>query len=102
RVRPRHLWNNLDPDVLRWSAEVDPDRTIVELNELRQAIEPMAAMLAARHADPDDLSALWRHFVRMEDAAKVRDRSAFVDADALFHAAVLGAGGNEMFRSLGH
>jgi len=102
RVRPRRLWNHLDPDVLRWTSEFDGERTIVELNELRRAIEPTAAALAALHAGPEQLSLIWRHFFQMEDAAERRDLAAFVDADALFHEAVLDAGGNEMFRSLGH
>lgn len=102
RVRPRHLWNHLDPDVLRWSAALDRDRTVVELNELRAAVEPAAAALAALHAGADTLARIWRDFFRMEDAAGRGDLDAFIEADARFHEGVLGAGGNEMFRSLSH
>lgn len=102
RVRPRHLWNNLDPDVLRWSAERDRERTVVELNELRQAVEPTAAALAAMHAGPEQVSLIWRQFFRMEEAAERRDLVDFIEADTRFHEAVLGAGANELFRSLGH
>lgn len=102
RVRPRHLWNNLDPDVLLWAAEFDRERTIVELNELRSAVEPAAASLAALHAGPGEVAALWRHFLMMEDALTAHDLGAFVEADALFHVELFGAGGNAMFRSLGH
>jgi len=102
RVLPRHLWNNLDPDVLRWAVEIERVRTTVELNELRSAVEPMAASLAAKFATADDVSALWHHFVRMEDAITQRDLNAFVEADSAFHRELLGAGGNELFRSLGH
>lgn len=102
RVRPRHLWNNLDPDVLRWSAEIDRERTVIELNELRRAVEPTAATLAAMHADPAQVSLIWRQYFRMEDAASRGDLDGFIEADTQFHEAVLGAGGNELFRSLGH
>ncbi|GAB3815854.1 FadR/GntR family transcriptional regulator [Tessaracoccus terricola] len=102
RIRPRHLWNNLDPDVLRWSAAQDRERTIVELNELRQAIEPAAAALAARHANADERSEIWDHYLRMEDAVRDRDLASFIEADTRFHTGILGAGGNELFRSLGH
>src|SRR5207245_3470655 len=53
RVRPRADWNFLDPDVLSWryaggvSAE-----DVRALFELRRAIEPMAAALAAQRATP--------------------------------------------------
>jgi len=102
RVQPRRLWNNLDPDVLRWAIELEPARTTLELNELRTAVEPMAASLAARFASADAVSGLWRSFVRMEDATAARDLAAFVDADSSFHRDLLSAGGNELFRSLGH
>lgn len=102
RVRPRHLWNNLDPDVLRWSAEVDRERTVVELNELRRAVEPTAAALAAMHADSAQVSLIWRQYFQMENAAGRGDLDGFIEADTRFHEAVLGAGGNELFRSLGH
>lgn len=102
RVLPRRLWNNLDPDVLRWAIEIETDRTTLELNELRMAVEPMAASLAARFASADAVSGLWRSFVRMEDATATRDFAAFVDADSSFHRDLLSAGGNELFRSLGH
>src|SRR5512139_332648 len=51
RVRPRSAWNHFDPDVVNWRLEAGVDETFVrDLFELRLAIEPAAARLAARAA----------------------------------------------------
>lgn len=102
RVRPRHEWNHIDPDVLHWLLESERGRVVIELNELRDAIEPKAAALAAEHADSEVLSKIWRHFLAMEDAVAQDDLAAFVEADTRFHEEILGAGGNEYLRSIGH
>src|SRR5882757_9951537 len=53
RVRPRSDWNFLDPDVLSWryAGGVSAD-DVRALFELRRAIEPMSAALAAQRATP--------------------------------------------------
>ena len=51
RVRARSDWNILDPDVLSWRAETTNDRKLYEdTTEVRLAIEPLAARLAASRA----------------------------------------------------
>jgi DNA-binding FadR family transcriptional regulator len=102
RVRPRHQWNHLDPDVLRWTAQCDQPRLLRELHELRVAVEPMAARIAARRGDSGVITDLWRHFIAMDDAVGRDDLEGFVLADAQFHHCVLGAGGNELFRALSY
>src|SRR6266702_1106492 len=52
RVRSRESWNLLDPDVLRWRFSPDPSAAdITVLANLRVALEPGAARLAAESAD---------------------------------------------------
>src|SRR3954447_20675633 len=56
RVRPAEQWNQLDPDVLRWQLETsDLDDYLGKLFQLRCAVEPSAAALAATRAGRGDL-----------------------------------------------
>ncbi len=48
-VNPRSCWQMLDPDILAWSFQNSPSREFIySLFELRLALEPMAASLAAQ------------------------------------------------------
>src|SRR2546423_14262737 len=59
RVRPRHEWNLLDPDVLAWQIEAGPDPGFLQQAlELRRMIEPSAARLAADRATEQEIAAL--------------------------------------------
>ena len=95
-IQPADRWNLFDPDVLRWMLE---RRFSVQLlrqfNELRLAIEPAAADLAARAGEPNDLAAVRRGYQRMEAAEAGEDDP--LDADIAFHLAVLRASGNPFF-----
>ncbi len=49
RAAPRESWNLLDPDVLAWHFEADPNEKFIrDLFELRRFAEPAAARLAAQ------------------------------------------------------
>jgi DNA-binding FadR family transcriptional regulator len=95
RVRPREEWNQLDVDVMRWQLEhADTDSYLAKIFELRNAMEPTAAALAAKaatDADRADLRAAWEAMV----AAK--DNDAFVTADIGFHKRLYIASRNEFF-----
>ena len=55
-VRPRNEWHLLDPDVLYWLIQAQPQRDFVQtLLEVRQIFEPAAAALAARAATDEQL-----------------------------------------------
>ena len=59
RVSPRERWNLLDPEVLGWSFESEPDEAFVrDLFELRMIVEPAAAEFAAVRRDAADLARL--------------------------------------------
>ena len=76
-VRLREHWNFLDADILSWHLEVgDSDRAIDELYELRHLIEPLAASLAAQHAQAADILALRKAYAQMQDAGDDGERIA--------------------------
>src|SRR5687768_7791607 len=68
-VQPPSQWNLFDADVLRWLLERKFSLDLLrQFSELRIAIEPAAAALAARAADPGALAAIARGYRRMEAA----------------------------------
>jgi DNA-binding FadR family transcriptional regulator len=95
-VQPSASWNLFDPDVLRWLLE---RKFSVELlrhfNQLRVAIEPEAAALAATHADAEDLEAIKRGLDRMIAAEEGMDNT--LDADIAFHVSILLASKNPFY-----
>src|SRR5690606_17484035 len=74
-VLPREQWNLFDPAVLSWYAEVPlDDKFISDLMELRNAIEPMAARLAATRAEAAALIMLRESYEAMAGA---KDKSSY-------------------------
>ncbi|GAA3130432.1 DNA-binding FadR family transcriptional regulator [Kribbella aluminosa] len=94
-VQPRTEWTLLDPDVIRWQFEgQDSQQLFNDLNELRNIIEPAAAGLAALRRTEADLQALDASLAQMSEATHgVGDP---VQADLLFHRALLAASHNEL------
>ena len=96
-VQPSSSWNLFDTDVLRWLLERKFSLDLLRhFTELRIAIEPAAAALAARNADAADIEAVKAGYRRMEDAAIGEDDH--LDSDIDFHIAVLEASGNPFYR----
>jgi GntR family transcriptional regulator, galactonate operon transcriptional repressor len=95
-VLPRERWNLLDADVIRWRSEAgETSEVLRDLAEVRAAVEPEAAALAARRRDQDDLAELEAALVAMRDAVG-DDPGAAAEADLRFHRAMLRATHNEM------
>ncbi|MFP3394722.1 FCD domain-containing protein [Brevibacterium sp. SIMBA_078] len=90
-------WMLLDPLVIRWRMTEAPARQLRSLTELRVAIEPEAAGLAAQHAPAEVAEEIMGLAARMRASGRQGDVEAFLEADVEFHRAVLGAGGNELF-----
>jgi GntR family transcriptional regulator, galactonate operon transcriptional repressor len=100
-VLPRRDWNMLDPTVLSLTIENASDLEIYRsLVEARLAIEPRAAELAARRADPADLARIEAALDAMAAEAQGTQGEGWPDADLAFHAAVIDASGNWVFRQL--
>jgi DNA-binding FadR family transcriptional regulator len=100
RVRAREDWNFLDRDVLRWQQQTDQNRLLRNLTELRHAVEPEAARLAATRAGDDELTELREAYGAMRSAVDDADVDRFNAADLAFHRALLRASGNDLFGSL--
>src|SRR5687767_4720416 len=59
RVSPQASWHMLDPDVLSWIFEFEPDDLLLSnLFELRKIVEPEAAALAALRRSDEELQAM--------------------------------------------
>ena len=66
-VRGRSDWNMFDPDVLAWHLDAGIDkRFLADLAEIRLAIEPRAAALAAERRSEDDLVEMAKAMAQME------------------------------------
>jgi DNA-binding FadR family transcriptional regulator len=99
RIEPVAQWNLLDPDVVRWMTERPYSHKIYrDLCEVRLAIEPVAAGLAARRARQGDLKAMRAGFDGMREKAAHHDLALLADID--FHVAILLASGNPFFHKL--
>lgn len=95
-VQPSTNWNLFDTDVLRWLLERQFSIDLLrQFNQLRVAIEPEAAALAARFANADDLERISAGLARMEAAEDGRDEP--LEADIAFHVAVLRASSNPFY-----
>ena len=95
-VQPSSQWNLFDADVLRWLLDRKFSVQLLrQFNQLRVAIEPEAAALAALHHSPAELAAIREGLHRME-RADAGDGDP-LEADIAFHVAVLRASGNPFY-----
>jgi DNA-binding FadR family transcriptional regulator len=100
-VRPRAEWNLFDPRLIRWRlAGPDRERQLRSLGELRRGVEPVAAALAAGHADPEQCARLAAAADGLATTGEAGDLAAYLAHDVAFHQALLQASGNEMFAGL--
>ena len=100
-VLPESAWNLFDPQVIRWRL-ASPDRAahISSLVELRAAIEPEAARLAAIRATSEQVSDLIALSAQLWAAGERGDSRRFLEIDVQFHARILELSGNAMFSRL--
>jgi DNA-binding FadR family transcriptional regulator len=99
RVRDPVHWNFFDVDVLVWRVRVGLDDEFMRsLTEIRRALEPAAAALAAQRRSVNDIAQL-REYVR-EMGHSGHSRQSFAEADLDFHLAIGTASGNPLLRSM--
>jgi DNA-binding FadR family transcriptional regulator len=99
RINPQSKWNFLDPDILEWLFESEPDPLVLNgLFELRHLVEPAAAALAASRRSAAQLRAMrqslddmGRHTLATESGQQ---------ADRAFHATLLEATQNPFLVAL--
>ena len=95
-VQPSSSWNLFDADVLRWLLERKFSLQLLrQFSELRLAIEPSAARLAAQAATPQGIEAILSGFRRMQAAEAGADDP--LESDIAFHIAILEASANPFF-----
>ncbi|MDR0285837.1 MAG: FCD domain-containing protein [Propionibacteriaceae bacterium] len=102
-VQPIAAWDVLDASVIHWRlAGSDREQQLVELMELRSAVEPVAARLAAARAGADQRAGL----VHLADRLAALGREGrgnspdFLVADNAFHTLLLQASGNPLLTRL--
>ena len=99
RVLDPGNWNYFDADVLAWRVRMGLDDEFrLRLTEVRRAIEPVAAGLAARRRTAADV-------VTLRDTVALMGRSdhtrqSFAEADLDFHLTIGAASGNPLMRSM--
>ena len=100
RVLPEQQWNLFDADVLGWIRESNPSLELLrEFTELRLAVEPEAASLAAERQDTPATQRIEAALERMHRAETGLDDP--LEADIGFHTSILDASGNRFFAQLG-
>jgi DNA-binding FadR family transcriptional regulator len=96
RILPEDQWNIFDPDLLRWMLESKPSLHVLkEFLQVRIAIEPEAAALAARYADQTKLDNIEKALEGMRKAEG--NSKEDLEADIAFHASILYASNNRFY-----
>lgn len=104
-------WDAFDPDVIAWRLEVEPRFQMRSLTEIRTAVEPMAASLAAERASSEvcrSLVSLGKQLQELgtdetftQDSPAGADwRNRYRDVDVKFHTTMLKGSQNEMLYAL--
>ena len=99
KVSTRDQWQLLDPDVLAWAFDDEPDLELLDsLFELRDIIESEAAALAALRRSETQLKTMRNALERMARFTIATEAGRAADQE--FHAALLKATGNPYIISL--
>ncbi|THE06825.1 FadR family transcriptional regulator [Microbacterium oleivorans] len=102
-VRPREEWDILNADIIEWSLDSPSRRDVlIELTELRIAVEPVAARLAAERASAPVRDELLRFATLLSDLGGqgLGDSTEYLEADIAYHRLLLTASGNPLFVKL--
>ncbi len=98
-VQPEESWNLFDPDVMRWLLERKFSLSLlIEFTQIRLAVEPAAAAMAATEAGPAEKAAIERALNRMIAAEHGEDDP--LTSDIAFHISILRASGNRFYAQL--
>jgi DNA-binding FadR family transcriptional regulator len=99
RVSDRPNWNMFDSDVLAWRIRAGLDREFVKnMYEMRLAVEPTAAALAAERRSDRDVADLRAAIADM--ARTGHSNLTFYAADLAFHQIIARASGNPFMAAL--
>jgi DNA-binding FadR family transcriptional regulator len=99
KVREPEYWNYFDADVLSWRVQLGfDDKFRSDVKEIRVALEPRAAALAAQRATKKDIADLREALRRMREASS--SRRDFAEADLEFHQIIGRVSGNVLIHSI--
>ncbi len=100
-IRAGDDWDLLDARVIAWRS-TGPEATaqLADLLLLREAVEPMIAAQAARHADVAQAARLGELCDSLDAALAATDTAGFTTADAEFHRLLVEAAGSPVLRQL--
>jgi DNA-binding FadR family transcriptional regulator len=99
-VRARSAWNMFDIDVLAWHLEGSVDaRFLRDLAEIRLAVEPRSAALAAERRSDAQIAEMRRSLEHMR--REPSNSAGFAEGDLSLHIAIAEASGNPFMRSIG-
>jgi DNA-binding FadR family transcriptional regulator len=99
RINPRNMWHLLDPDVLDWMFESEPDLVLLDsLFELRNVVESEAAGFAAQRRTAAHLQGMRSAIEGMATHTLATEQGRQADLD--FHTTLLLATGNPFIFSL--
>lgn len=95
-ILPENQWNIFDPDLLKWMLQSKPSMNVLkEFLQMRIAIEPEAAALAARLGDNEKIKTIEKSLQRMYAAEPHSDED--LEADIAFHISILYASNNRFY-----
>ncbi|MBS0449883.1 MAG: FadR family transcriptional regulator [Proteobacteria bacterium] len=95
RVLTQDKWNWFDPDVITWQASCGLTHEFVrDLHDLRRAVEPAAARLAAQRITPQHIEELETAYAGMKEA--IENGGDYMTFDLRFHHAILNAADNRL------
>jgi len=99
RILPDSQWNMFDPEVLGWILASGPSMELLrDFIQMRIAIEPEAAALAAAQPDSAEVAVIGEALQRMANAEEGLDDP--LESDIAFHTGILLASQNRFFSQL--
>lgn len=99
-VLPRTNWYIWDLEVMEWICDIDLHEGpfLIHLTEIREALEPLAASLAAQRATEDDLKKVEIAYKKL--IVTLDDPVAWAEADYEFHISICEASHNDLLISM--
>lgn len=101
-VQKEKAWNHMSPEVIRWRLE-DPTQRLNQFSwlvELRSALEPLAAQLAAKNRSDKSATQLRNLAKDLVKYGASGDLESFMKADLKFHQLILAQSQNPLVNGL--
>lgn len=91
----------INPFYIQTTFDIENEQhLLLEVLDVREALEQQAIKLAIRHVQPEDITMLSSHLNDYEQALKNNDRKTANQADAAFHQGIYQLAGNDFLNSI--